>query len=178
VSDRYDRAVGGVLAAGVLVCAAAAVAFRPAPLPAADAARWIALAGGQGGNRHQYGRSWQIETLAIGTGRQPYVGQVVALARGETLTVSGWALDPRTRRPAARVLDRVDRGPWRPVRYGLPGGEIAARAGPAAERSGFATTVAAGALAPGPHALELATAPQHGGPQKMSPALRFLVNGP
>lgn len=174
MSDRDDRAVTGLLGAGVLACAVAALALRPAPLPASDAARWESLAAWHGGPAHVFGRSWVVDTLAVGVNRQPFADQTIPFHRGERFGAAGWALDPRTRRPAAAVLERLDGGPWRPARYHIARPDVLSRIGPGTEASGFEATVETGGLAPGRHELELATAGQ-GGPIRMTPPLPFVV---
>ncbi|HEX3463923.1 MAG TPA: hypothetical protein VHS78_07750 [Candidatus Elarobacter sp.] len=175
MSDRYDRAVAGLLAAAVLTCAVAVVAVRPAPLPAEDAARWIALAAQDGSSHHRYGRSWWVDTLDVGSQRLPYAAQVVTVAPGERLAVGGWALDPRSRLPAARLLYRVDGGPWRPARYHLARPDVAARLQlTGAEDFGYLAEVPTGGLAPGPHELTLATGDRGGALLPTTP-LRFAI---
>jgi hypothetical protein len=180
VSDRYDRAVTALVGAGVLTCAVAVAVVRPAPLPASDAARWAALAAHNGSDRHQYGRSWQIDDFATGAGEeQPYVGQVLPVRQGRSFTVWGWALDPRARRPAARLLERIDGGPWRPARYGVARPDLALRFDlGSADGAGYGAEVATAGLAPGRHELTLATADARGRILPMTPPVPFVVTPP
>jgi hypothetical protein len=179
VADRYDRAVAAVLGAAVVTCAAAAAFVRPAPLPAHDAARWVALAAAGGSDRHRYGRSWQIDAFNIGTDHVGFAGQVPSVRRGDPLVVWGWALDPRARRPAARFLYRVDAGPWRDAAYHLARPDVALRFNLAhAADSGYGATIATAGLAPGPHEAGFATADARGAVLPTTRTVRFVVIAP
>lgn len=173
--DRFDRAVTGVLAACVLICAGAAVSLRPAPLPVADASRWIALAKTSLGRQPVYLISWQIDAIDAGPQHLGYPAQLPPIRAGERLAIAGWALDPARRRTAAGVDYRIDRGPWRPAQYHLPRPDVAVTKGlTGSADSGYAAVVPTGALAPGTHTLELAVTGAHGR-QAMTPTVRFTV---
>jgi hypothetical protein len=172
VSDRFDRVVTWVLAAGVLVCAGAALALRPAPLPAAAGARWTARAA-QGEHERRLRTTWRLEAVEVGGRHVDYIGQVLLLERGERLRLAGFAFDPVLRRTAARLLYRVDGGPWHEARYHLPRPDVpAALDAPGAADSGF--ELATGTLARGSHELVLATSAGRG-VRALSPPLRFVV---
>jgi hypothetical protein len=174
VRDPFDRAVAGLLGAGVLACGAAALALRPAPLPAAAGARWEALAA-RADREPRINRTWAIDSYAAGEQNVVYAGQVLALRRGEPLAFSGWAFDPEVRKTAARLLYRVDGGAWREARYHLPRPDVpVALSAPGTGDSGFAVEVRTGPLAPGPHELELATSAARG-LKPMTPPVRFVV---
>lgn len=175
VTVRFDRIVAGLLAAGVLACAAAAVMLRPAPLPAADAARWIGLAQRSDAENAVLHRSWDIDTIDAGGDRVPFTAGIPPLRRGERFAVTGWAVDPGLREPAGGVEFRVDGGAWRPARYPLPRPDVAAALNmPGASGSGYRAEVSTGALAPGRHELEFATT---GGHRRlpMMPVLTFEI---
>jgi hypothetical protein len=175
VSDRFDRAVTGMLAAAALTCAVAAAMLRPEPLPAADAPRWIELAKHGHGEPHLFGITWRIDAIDAGTVHLTYTEQILPLRRGDRLAVRGWALDPTLRRTAAGVEYRLDRGPWHHAHYHLPRPDVVAALNlTGSADSGYSVTIPTAALAPGPHELELATAGAQG-LRRMSPTLRFDV---
>jgi len=174
VSKGFDRAVTWVLLAGAAVCAGAALTIRPAPLPAAAGARWIALAA-----RTEHARklrtSWRVESVEVGGRHVDYIGQVLLLERGEPLRLTGFALDPVLHRSGARLVYRVDAGPWREARYHLPRPDVATALDvPGAADSGFEAVLRTGALAPGSHTLQLATGTARV-LRTLSPALPFAV---
>lgn len=174
VSDRFDRLVAGVLGAAALA-ALAAVAFVPRPrLGPADAARWIALDAAPA-SRHLLHRTYTVDEAGPAGAHARYAGAPVDVPRGAALAVSGWALDPETRRAPQRVLYRVDGGPWREARSHLPRPDVAAAfALPDAGDAGFAAEVPTGALPPGEHRLTLATQAA-GPPQPVAEPLAFRV---
>jgi hypothetical protein len=175
VSDRFDRAVTGMLAAAALTCAVGAAMLQPEPLPAVDAARWIELAKRTHGDEHRFGSTWRIDTIDVGATRLSYTDQILRLPQGDQLTVRGWALDPALRRTAADVEYRLDRGSWHHARYHLPRPDVGVALNPTGSGdSGYSVAVPTAALAPGPHELELATVGPHG-LRRMRPALRFDV---
>jgi len=179
VSDRYDRAVTGILAVGVLGCLVAVGAARTAPLPAADGARWIAIADRAGGSgKHVFRRTWQIDAFDAGASHLDYSDQPPAVRRGDRFAVSGWAIDPVLRRSPVKVEYRLDGGAWHQARSHIARPDVAvALSLSGAGDTGYAAEIATAALAPGPHELELATAGR-GGLAPMSPAVRFVVSAP
>ena len=69
------------------------------------------------------------------------------------MTVTGWAVDPRTLSPGEGVLVSADTGPSDLVAYGLARPDVAAAISPNAVLSGFKAVVAAAGLKPGQHVL-------------------------
>ncbi|MBV8371256.1 MAG: hypothetical protein JO036_20255 [Candidatus Eremiobacteraeota bacterium] len=174
MSNRFEGAVTWVLVAGAVGCAAAALALRPAPLPATAGARWIALAART--EHEQLRTSWRLEGVDVAGRHVDYIGQVLLIERGEQLRLTGFALDPVLHRSGARLVYRVDAGPWREARYHLPRPDVATALGaPGAADSGFEAVLATGALAPGSHTLQLATATAPRVQRTLSPALPFVV---
>jgi hypothetical protein len=80
--------------------------------------------------RELLGRTYFIDTvsaegrLLLTVGGTESFGFVVA--PGQTVTVTGWALEPETLRPAEAMIVRVDQLPWKPVEsYGLSRADVA-----------------------------------------------------
>lgn len=174
MSKGFEGAVTWLLVAGAVGCAAAGLALRPAPLPAAAGARWIALAA-RTEHERKLRTSWRLEGVEVAGRHVDYIGQVLLLQRGEQLRLTGFALDPVLRRSGARLVYRVDAGPWRAARYHLPRPDVArALDAPGAADSGFEAVLTTAALAPGAHTLQLATGTARV-PRTLSPALPFVV---
>ena len=172
--DPFDRAVGWLLAAGVLACAGVALAIRPAPLPASAGDRWIALSA-QAQRERRLRTTWRIETVDAGDRHLEDAGQVPALHAGERLALGGFAFDRVGRRTAARLAYRVDGGPWHDASYHMPRPDVpVALDAPGAGDSGFAAEIPTGGLAPGPHAVEFGIGAGRA-LRTLSPPLRFDV---
>jgi len=163
-----------LLVAGAVGCAAAALVLRPAPLPAAAGARWIALAA-RTEHAAKLRTGWRLEGVEVAGRRVDYIGQVLLLEPGEQLRLTGFALDPQLHRSAARLVYRVDAGPWREARYHLPRPDVARELdAPDTADSGFEAVLMSGTVAPGSHTLQLATGTGRV-LRTLSPALRFVV---
>jgi hypothetical protein len=178
VTDRFDRIVAALLAGVVLTCAGAALALRPAPLPAADGARWIELARRSDAESPVFHRSWDVDAIEAGADHLAAGAPIPPLRRGDRLVISGWAVDPGLRQTAAGVAFRVDGGSWHSARYQLARPDVAAALSlPSLADCGYRIDVPTGALGPGPHELQLATAGSHQ-LLPMTPTLRFEITAP
>ena len=174
MSKGFDGAVTSLLAAAAVACAAGALVLRPAPLPAADGARWIALAA-HIEQAQKLRTSWRVEGVQVAGRHVDYSGQVVLLKRGEALRLTGFAFDPVLRRSSSRLVYRVDAGPWREARYHLPRPDVAtALDAPGAGNSGFDAILRTGPLAPGSHKVQLATGTARV-LRTLSPTVSFVV---
>jgi hypothetical protein len=150
MSGLLHTRVGAALSAVALLALLIAIFLRPQPLPG-GAAHYsnTAAAPGQAVTGHTY----HIDTIAVGHRAPALAAEPQSVAAGEPVVIAGWAIDPLTIRPAARLEFTVDRGrPERVQSYGVPRPDVAAALGNAAVLNcGFQATIGTAKLAAGRH---------------------------
>ena len=150
--------VGTSIGAGIIACLIAVAAVPNDPLPPAVASRWSAIAALSASGRHAVGSTFTVDTVTSGGQQFHYTGSPARLVRAASLSIRGWAFDPRMHRTAERLVFRLDGAGWRDAAYHQDRPDVAAALGlPDIADSGFTVVVPPSTLTPGAHTLELAT---------------------
>ncbi len=172
--DRVPILLGSIGAVAI----AMALFLRPAPLPAGVArfAKWKTIMP----DRALAGRSYALDVIISGDRHFPITGSPVIVPAGQTITISGWALDWRTMKPGKAVLAALDGGTPRPVTdAAIPRPDVVnVLHDPDAATSGFHARISLAGLAPGLHHLAFSVVDARGRTTMLPTDVPIMVQQP
>ena len=171
--DRVTPALGAVAA----VCFLFALFFRPHSLPTGSAV-YAPVApprmGAKADRAATAGVSYAIDSIEEATVQYPITGAI--LHPTGPIIVHGWAVNPATLSPASALYLSIDDGRPETVNsYRIPRPDVGNAINPTATDSGFAATIDAQNLRPGPHTASLILEYGNGKHELLPTPVRFTV---